>query len=82
MIDTVNDVDIEKDYQNNKILADFLIFRFSGFNLLKIVFKSNSISFKKKNHINVNFNLLNKTLRDVYTKIFSIEFKVNLPRCI
>ena len=35
---------------------------FSGFNLLEVIFNSNSLSINRKNHINIKCSLLNKTL--------------------
>ena len=37
-----------------------LIYLFSGLNILKVFFKSNSLSINKKNHINIKYSLLNK----------------------
>ena len=44
---------------------------FSGFNILKVILKSNSVSINKKNHINIKCLLLNKTFN--VNKIFSIK---------
>ena len=46
---------------------------FSGFNILKVIFKSNSVSINKKTHINIKCALLNKTLHSVKSEIFSIK---------
>ena len=43
----------------------------SGYNILTVILKSNSMSIKKKNHFNINAHLLNKTLYVVETEIFS-----------
>ena len=64
-----------KQFKNEQIFADFhqYIWRFSGFNILKVIFKSNSLSINKKNQINIKCSLLNKTLSFIKIKIFSIQ---------
>ena len=42
-------------------------------NILKVIFKLNSLSINKKNHINIKCSLLNKTLHFFKTEIFSIK---------
>ena len=47
---------------------------FSGFSILKVIFKSNSLPINKKiNHINIKRSLFNKILHFVKTEIFSIK---------
>ena len=43
------------------------------FDILKVIFKSNSVSINKKNHIYIKCSFLNKTLHSVKSKIFSIK---------
>ena len=73
--------DTEIAFENNKILRIFINILFSGFNILKVIFKSNSVSINKKNHINIKCSLLNKTLHSVKSEIFSIK-EENLPNSI
>ena len=84
MIDTENDKDTENDYESNNILRIFIniLVWFSGFNILKVIFESNSLSINKKNHINIKCSLLDKTLHYVKTEIFSIKLWRNLPNYI
>ena len=42
-------------------------------NILKVFFKSNSVSINKKNHIDIKCSLLNKTLHSVKSEIFSTK---------
>ena len=46
------------------------------------IFKSNSVSINKKNHINIKCSLLNKTLHSEKSEIFSINCEENLPNSI
>jgi len=55
-------MDTENDFENNNICG-----------LILVIFKSNSVSINKKNHFNIKFSLLNKTLHSVKPEIFSIK---------
>ena len=46
---------------------------FSGFNILKVILKSNSVSIIKKKSTNIKCSLLNITLHSVQSEIFSIK---------
>ena len=52
----------------------------SWFNILKVIFKSNSLSVNKKNQINIKCSLLNKTLHFVKTEKFSIKLWIKLTK--
>ena len=66
---------ILKNYMILKSLLKITTFRrfsliylmISGFNILKVIFKSNSVSINKKNHINIKCSLLKKMLYSVRT---------------
>ena len=82
MIDTENDKDTENEFKNNNILRIFInicTWWFSGFNILQVSFKSDSLSINKKNHINIKCSL-NKTLQFDKTEIFSIKLWRNLSK--
>ena len=69
-------MDTENDFENNNILRIFiniLVDFLYVFNILKVIFKSNSLPINEKNHIDIKCSLLNKTLQFVKTEIFSIK---------
>ena len=59
-----------------------LIYWFSEFNILKVIFKLNSLSINKKYHLNIKCSLSNKTLHFVKTEIFSIKLWWKLTKLI
>ena len=63
-----------------RIFIDDFYWWFSGFNILKVVLKSNSMSIKKENN-NINFNLLNRSIafcldRQILHKIVKKTYKI------
>ena len=61
-----------KRFWKEQHFADFHLYTW-WFNILKVIFKSNSVSINKKNHIHIKYSLLNKTLHSVKSGIFSIQ---------
>ena len=70
-----NNMDTENDFEKNNILLIFNKYTgwISWFNILKVIFKSNSLSINKKNYINIKYSSLNKTFHFVKTEIFSVK---------
>ena len=67
-------MDTENDCENTTFCGFSLIFlMISGFNILKVIFKSNSLSINKKNYSNIKYSSLNKTFHFVKTEIFSVK---------
>ena len=61
------------------LIDDF--YWFSGFNILKVVLKPNSMSIKKENNNNINFNLLNRSIafcldRQILHQIVKKTYKI------
>ena len=59
-------MDTENDFENYSILWIFINILDDFLDLiLKVIFKSNSVSINKKTHINIKCSLLNKKLHSV-----------------